>query len=101
MMHQDADPGIQMGMLREQHTENDCIERALVLSAVIDDQCMGELKSSRRNAVCKLDEKMTLAYHFISLKELILKDIDTVNSKLITTMGASVKSILDQWKSKN
>ena len=100
-MRQGADPGVQMGMLWEKHMENDCIERALVLLAVTDEQLMVELKSSKWNAVCKLEEKRTLAYRFASLKALFLNDIYTVNPESIMTMGASIESISVQWKSKN
>jgi hypothetical protein len=68
-----------MHTLRQQHAEDDDMDRAIILSSVTDEQRTKVLGSHSRNALCNHESKKSLAIQFIELKGDILNDIAMVD----------------------
>jgi hypothetical protein len=64
MMRQGGNPQHEMHTLRQQHAENDDIERAIILSSVTNEQRAKVLGSHSKNALCNHEKKKVIGKQF-------------------------------------
>jgi len=101
MMRQGGNPQHEMHTLRQQHAEDDDIERAIILSSVTNEQRAKVLGSHGKNALCNHEKKKSLANSFIDLKGGIINDIAMVDPNSNLNLMGYVESVSYEWKSKN
>ena len=100
-MRQGGNPQHVMHTLRQQHAEDDDMDRAIILSSVTDEQRTKVLGSHSRNALCNHESKKSLAIQFIELKGDILNDIAMVDPNSNYNLVGYVESVSGEWKTKN
>ena len=100
-MRQGGNPQHVMHTLRQQHAEDDDMDRAIILSSVTDEQRTKVLGSHNRNALCNHESKKSLAIQFIELKGDILNDIAMVDPNSNYNLVGYVESVSGEWKTKN